>query len=135
MIYYTRRYRLSFLKFTDIIIPYMAMAHAFGRLGCVAAGCCFGRPTDLPWGIHFPVGSMAHHQQQADGLIGITDASLPVHPTQLYEAGFEMAMFWLLLLIRPYKRVHGQLFLLWMGLYPVARSFIEVYRGDKERGV
>jgi phosphatidylglycerol---prolipoprotein diacylglyceryl transferase len=134
-LYYTRRYRLSFLKFVDIMIPYMALAHAFGRLGCVAAGCCFGRPTELPWGIRFPVGSMAHHQQQSEGLIGITDLSLPVHPTQLYEAGFEIAMFWLLLLVRPYKRVHGQLFLMWMAIYPIARSFIELYRGDKERGV
>lgn len=135
-LYYTRRYHVSFLKFTDIIIPYMALAHAFGRLGCVAAGCCFGEPaTELPWAVQFPVGSMAHHQQQADGLIGISDPSLPVHPTQLYEAGFEMAMFWLLLLLRPYKRVHGQLFLTWMALYPIGRSFIELYRGDKERGV
>jgi phosphatidylglycerol---prolipoprotein diacylglyceryl transferase len=136
MLYYTRRYQVSFLKFTDIIIPYMALAHAFGRLGCVAAGCCFGRPAEgLPWAIQFPIGSMAHHQQQIDNLIGMTAPSLPVHPTQLYEAGFEMLMFWLLLLVRPHKRVHGQLFLMWMAIYPIARSFIEIYRGDKERGV
>jgi phosphatidylglycerol:prolipoprotein diacylglycerol transferase len=135
MIYYTRRYRLSFFKFVDICIPYTALAHAFGRLGCVAAGCCFGRPTDVAWGITFPVGSMAQQAQQAEGLVGVNSPPLPVHPTQLYEAGFEIAMFWLLTFLRPYKRVHGQLFLVWMAVYPIGRSIIEMYRGDKERGV
>ncbi|MBI5508487.1 MAG: prolipoprotein diacylglyceryl transferase [Deltaproteobacteria bacterium] len=135
ILYYTRRFHLNFFKFTDIMIPYTALAHAFGRLGCVAAGCCFGQPADLPWSIQFPVGSMAHHQQQADGLIGIGDPSLPVHPVQLYEAGFELLMFALLTLMRPYKRVHGQLLLTWMMIYPIFRSINEMYRGDKERGV
>ncbi len=135
LIYYTRRYRVSFFKFADIIIPYLALAHAFGRLGCVAAGCCFGKPTDVPWGIQFPMGSMAHHAQQNEGLISIGDAALAIHPTQLYEAGFELLMFWFLLALRPYKRVHGQLFLTWLAIYPIARSIIETFRGDKERGV
>ncbi len=135
MAYYTRRYRLSFFKFADILIPFMAMAHGFGRLGCVAAGCCFGRPTDLPWGIVFPVSSMAQQAQQNEGMVGVSDLPLPVHPTQLYEAGFEFAMFWLLTLMRPTKRFHGQLFLTWLALYPIARMIIETFRGDKERGI
>jgi phosphatidylglycerol:prolipoprotein diacylglycerol transferase len=135
MVYYCRKQRQPYFKWVDIFIPYMALAHAFGRLGCLAAGCCFGRPTSLPWGIVFPIGSMAHQEHQNDGLIQFTDAALPVHPTQLYEAGAEMLMFVLLLAVRPYKRFHGQLFLLWLSLYPIIRTVIEMFRGDKERGV
>ncbi len=134
-IYYCRRFRLNFLKMADLQIPYVALGHAFGRLGCVAAGCCFGKPTDMPWGIHFPVGSMAHSAQQQAGLINFGDAAHAVHPTQLYESGAELAMFALLVLFRPYKRFHGHLLLIWLGAYPVIRSIIEMFRGDKERGI
>jgi phosphatidylglycerol---prolipoprotein diacylglyceryl transferase len=133
--YYCKKERLPFFKFVDLMIPYMALAHAFGRLGCVAAGCCYGKPTEMAWGIHFPLGSMAHQGQQSAGLIGYSDPTMPVHPTQLYEAGAELCMFWLLLMLRPHKRFHGQLFLVWLSAYPVIRSLIELFRGDKERGV
>lgn len=135
LVYYCRRYRLDYFKVVDVLIPYTAMAHAFGRLGCLAAGCCFGAPSDAPWAIVFPNNSMAQQQQQSSGLVDVGAASLPVHPTQLYEAGAELALFWLLLLVRPHKRFHGQLFLTWLSIYPVVRSVIEVFRGDKERGV
>ncbi len=134
-VYYCKKHRLSFLKYADIIIPYMAMAHAFGRFGCLSAGCCFGRPTSMPWGIVFPRGSMVHQAQQSEQLVHFSDAALPVHPTQLYEAGAELLLFALLLWLRPRKRFHGQLFLVWLSAYPVVRSIIEVFRGDKERGV
>lgn len=133
--YYCRKHQLSYPKYADMFIPYVALAHSFGRLGCVAAGCCFGEPGEVPWAIVFPNGSMAHAAHQSAGLVGLGDAALPVHPTQLYESGFEMAMFWLLLLWRPHKRFHGQLFLIWLAIYPIARTIIELYRGDKERGV
>ncbi len=133
--YYCRKYRLDFFKLTDLIIPYMALAHAFGRLGCLAAGCCFGKPTDVAWGISFPISSMAHSQQQIDGLVGISEAALAIHPTQLYESGAELIMFWILLAVRRNKRFHGQMFLVWMAVYPVLRSIIEMFRGDKERGI
>jgi len=133
--YYARQHRLPYFKYVDILIPYMALAHSFGRLGCLAAGCCFGKPTDLPWGIVFPPGSMAQQAQQSMGLVGLADSSLPIHPTQLYEAGAEMAMFWILIAIRRVKRFHGQLFLVWLSAYPILRSTIEMFRGDKERGV
>lgn len=133
--YYTRKHHITYFKVVDILIPYMALAHAFGRFGCLAAGCCHGAPTTEAWGIVFPAGSMAQQAQQVSGLVGIGDASLPVHPTQLYEAGAELMLFWLLVWMRPRKRFHGQLFLVWLGLYPVLRSLIEMFRGDKERGV
>lgn len=135
LIYYCRRFRLDYFKVVDLLIPYTAMAHAFGRLGCLAAGCCFGETTDAPWGISFPEGSMAQQAQQNSGLVDVHAASLPVHPTQLYESGAELAMFWLLLVMRRHKRFHGQLFLTWLAAYPIIRSIIELFRGDTERGV
>ncbi|MBI3179631.1 MAG: prolipoprotein diacylglyceryl transferase, partial [Deltaproteobacteria bacterium] len=62
-IHYCRKYQLNYLKLVDLQIPYVALAHAFGRLGCLAAGCCFGKPTDVPWGVVFPPGSMAQTAQ------------------------------------------------------------------------
>lgn len=134
-VYYCKRYRINYFKFTDILIPFMALAHAFGRFGCLAAGCCYGKPTSMPWGIVFPVNSMAQQGQASEHLIAIDAHALPIHPTQLYEAGFELAMFWLLTFLRPRKRFHGQLLLTWLATYPIARSFIELFRGDKERGL
>lgn len=133
--WYCKRRRLPFFKVVDVLVPYLALAHTFGRLGCLAAGCCYGKPTDLPWGTVFPAGSMAQQAHQAAGLVGISEPALPIHPTQLYEAGAELALFWVLLWLRPHKRFHGQLFLTWLAAYPVIRSGIEVFRGDVERGI
>ncbi len=132
---YTRRHKMNFFKQVDLLIAPMCLAHTFGRLGCLSAGCCFGRPSELPWAVVFPVGSMVQQAQLTDRLVQLGQMSLPVHPTQLYEAGVELALFWLLLWMRPRKRFHGQLFLTWLSLYPIARSVIEMFRGDKERGV
>jgi len=135
LVWFCRKHQLSLFKICDIIIPNMAFAHAVGRLGCLAAGCCFGSPTDHAWGIVFPVDSMVHQAQVADGLIGYGDPSLPVHATQLYEALAEFVLFAGLVMYRRHKRFHGHLFLLWIAVYPVMRGIIEVFRGDKERGV
>jgi phosphatidylglycerol---prolipoprotein diacylglyceryl transferase len=135
LIYYTRRHKLPFFKFADIFVPFLAMAHAFGRLGCLCAGCCFGKPTDMPWGIVFPKHSMPHQAHQEAGDVLFNQLPLAVHPTQLYEAGAELLMFFFLLSLRPKKRFHGQILLVWLAVYPVIRSVIELYRGDKIRGV
>lgn len=135
LIYYTRRHRLPFFKFADLFVPFLAMAHAFGRLGCLCAGCCFGKPTEMPWGIVFPLRSMPHQAHQEVGHVTFDQLPLPVHPTQLYEAGAELLMFFFLLSLRPKKRFHGQILLVWLFVYPVIRSIIEMYRGDKIRGV
>ena len=133
--WYTRQSRGRFLQLVDILIVPMALAHAFGRLGCLAAGCCFGKPTSLPWGIVFPPHSIPQSEQAFAHMVSPLHPSLPVHPTQLYEATAEFLLFLLLVWWRPRKRYHGQLFLLWLSAYPVLRSSIELFRGDKERGV
>lgn len=135
LVYQTRKTGLAFFKTVDLLIVPMALAHGFGRLGCLAAGCCYGYPTQLPWGIVFPPHAMAQEAQWLAGQVHALAPSLPVHPTQLYEAGAEFLLFGVLVWARQYKRFHGQLFLLWLGIYPILRSAIEMFRGDKERGV
>ncbi|MBN1961191.1 MAG: prolipoprotein diacylglyceryl transferase [Deltaproteobacteria bacterium] len=133
--YYSRKHRIPFFKYADIIIPYMALAHAIGRIGCFAAGCCYGAPTQMPWGVSFPIGSLVHQAQQSTGLIKYTDSPLPVHPTQLYESLVEFALFVLLIFWRQRKMYEGQLLVVWLLFYGILRAVIEQFRGDNERGV
>jgi phosphatidylglycerol:prolipoprotein diacylglycerol transferase len=135
LLFYTRLRRLVFFKYADILVPFMAFGHAFGRLGCLLGGCCFGRPTEQPWGIIFPAHSAAAQTHVLDGLIGEGMASLPVHPAQLYEAGSNFSLFLVLLLLGRHKTYHGQVSVGWCVLYPLSRFFIETFRGDNYRGV
>ncbi len=122
-----RRYRLPIWKTADLIAPGIALGHIVGRFGCLMAGCCFGRPTDVPWAITFtdPVA-----YANAGTLLGT-----PLHPTQLYDAGAELVILIVLLVTerrgRPFA---GRTFWLYMLLYGISRYIIEFYRGD-ERGM
>jgi prolipoprotein diacylglyceryltransferase len=118
------------------MIPYLAVGQFFGRFGCLAAGCCWGKITNLPWGIEFPAGTMAFRQHAQEGLLeaGATHA-LAIHPTQLYDSFTGLVLLGLLLWIRQRKRYHGHVFIWWMFLYPLMRSTVELFRGDDaERG-
>lgn len=122
-------------KVIDICVTYMSFSTSIGRLGCFAAGCCYGRPTSGGWGASFPPGSPAQIDHASRGLVVEGAASLPVHPTQLYESGAELALFFLLVALSPRKRFHGQLFLTWLIGYSLARFVIEAFRGDAIRGI
>jgi phosphatidylglycerol---prolipoprotein diacylglyceryl transferase len=131
---FARRERWSFWVLGDVFAPGVALGHALGRLGCFAAGCCFGKPS--PWGLAFPVGSVAFDELGALGQLA-PDASFtpPLHPTQLYEAGGELAIFALLLVVRPRLRDRpGALVLAYAALYAVLRFVVELFRGDAARG-
>ena len=121
---YVRRYRLSFWRLADILIPSVPLGHAFGRLGCFSAGCCWGREcaTDFALRVRF---------MHADSL---APRDVPLHPVQLYEAFGEAMIFFALVLFRSRKRFDGQVMLMYMTLYPILRSVVEIFRGDKERG-
>lgn len=81
-----RRLHLDFWRFCDVATPALGVGIAIARAGCFMAGCCYGLPTDLPWGVTFPSGSSAHlHQILTDPCL-FPWAPQPVHPTQLYEA-------------------------------------------------
>jgi phosphatidylglycerol:prolipoprotein diacylglycerol transferase len=126
-IWLVRRYQLNVWATGDLMAPGIALGHVIGRFGCLLAGCCYGRPTDVPWAITFtnPV---------ASANVG-TPLGLPLHPTQLYDAGAELLILAVLLLTeRKGKPFAGRTFWLYMGLYAISRFIIEFYRGDVTRG-
>lgn len=140
---YCRRHQIDFFRGADIATPTLAIGHFLGRIGCLSAGCCFGRVTDSSLGIHMPIGSPAFDAQY-NALLG-SDSQLAhalveqgqsalIHPTQLYEASTELVLFGFLLLLRARKRFHGQLLAVWLILYSIMRFVIEFYRGDTIRG-
>ena len=121
-----KRYQLPPWTVGDLAAPGIAIGHIVGRLGCLMAGCCYGRPTDVPWAITFtnPVASLN---------VG-TPLQIPLHPTQLYDAGAEAVILAVLLLTeRRGKPFSGRTFWWYMLMYAVSRFVIEFYRGD-ERG-
>ena len=121
--WYIHRHRLPFWTTCDVFAPGIALGHVTGRLGCLAAGCCYGRPTDLPWGITFTNPLAATN-------VG-TPLGIPLHPTQIYEAGAELLILGFLLATerrgRPFA---GRTFWAYMFLYAVSRFIVEMYRGD-----
>lgn len=136
MFWFMRREGQSVWPVADALIPSLAIGQFFGRLGCLAAGCCWGAPTgDHRWALFFPPKSMPYYAQYKEGLITGHEAhALPIHAVQLYDALAGLALFVLLVWIRQRKRYHGQVFVWWMFLYPLQRSLIELFRGDAERG-
>lgn len=121
-----RRYGLPMWTTADLFAPGIALGHVIGRLGCLLAGCCYGRPTDVPWAVTFsdPV---------AFANVG-TPLGVPLHPTQLYDAGAELLIMVVLLASEKKGRVFaGRTFWLYILLYAVSRFVIEFYRGD-DRG-
>ncbi len=112
------------LDFLDTIAPSIALGHFFTRIGCFLNGCCYGRPTDLPWGIKFPPGSNpARHY------------SGPIHPTQLYESLAGLILFFLLYYMFKRRKFKGQIFFSYLLLYSGVRFTIEFFRGDAIRGI
>jgi phosphatidylglycerol:prolipoprotein diacylglycerol transferase len=134
VIWYVRRHKMSFLRTADVLAPSLAIGHFWGRLGCYAAGCCWGRVSGLPWATRFPRGSLVFDDMYARGFIAPgSELTPPLHPTQLYEAGGELLIFFLLLFLRRRKRFDGHVLLGYLVMYPVLRSIIEVFRGDAAR--
>ena len=93
-----RRWKLPWRKTADAFAPGVALGHAIGRLGCFSAGCCWGKPTTLPWGVKFT--DLGHQ------ITGVpTDTYL--HPTQLYESFGMLLVFLFLLWLHKRKRFSG----------------------------
>lgn len=122
-IWYVKRHNLPLWKTADIMAPSIALGHAFGRLGCFFAGCCYGMPFNGPLCIIF----RDPHSQAPLGV--------PLFPTQLIESAGEFLIFCTLLLIRRYKKFDGQLFWIYILFYAVLRFIIECFRGDAIRGL
>jgi phosphatidylglycerol---prolipoprotein diacylglyceryl transferase len=120
---YTRRYRLNFLQFGDIAAISVAIGLFLGRIGCFAAGCCWGRPTTLPWGVTF---------KDPESFTNVHN--VPLHPTQLYEAFAGLFIYLFLVWRFRHRKYQGQVFLEGLIAYAVARFIIEIFRGDDYRG-
>ncbi len=122
-----RRYKLPVWITADLMAPGIALGHVVGRFGCLLAGCCYGRPTDVPWAITFTDPLAAQN-------VG-TPLGIPLHPTQLYDAGAELLILGVLLFTeRKGRPFAGRTFWMYLLLYGISRFIIEFYRGDPNRG-
>jgi phosphatidylglycerol---prolipoprotein diacylglyceryl transferase len=137
---FARREGWSFGVFGDLFAPALALGHAFGRLGCFAAGCCFGKAGTGSWAVAFPRGSVAYDELAAMGAVPPGWQTTPaLHPVQLYEAVGELVIFFILVALpalRPRVRKHpGALLLTYLGCYALLRFIVEIFRGDVVRGL
>lgn len=122
-LWYVRKHRLPTWEVGDIVAPGIAFGHVVGRFGCFLAGCCYGRPTDVPWAVVFTNPLAAEN-------VG-TPLGVHLHPTQLYEAGAELVILVLLLVFeRKGRPFPGRTFWGYMLVYGLSRFVIEIYRGD-----
>lgn len=111
------------LFYFNLLVPAIALGHAFGRIGCFCGGCCHGGVTDSIFGVVFPEGSLAAHTYPAPG-----GGSLPVFPTQLFEAAFELLFFATMLIF--YKKLRERFLESYCFGYGVFRFLAEFLRGD-----
>ena len=124
--WYARRHALDGWRTADVMAPGVAIGQAVGRLGCFAAGCCYGRATSVPWAVTF-------RDAYATRQVG-TPLDIPLHPTQLYESISVTLLFVFLLWLSGRQRFRGQVMLAYLFGYAVIRFVIEFYRGDAARG-
>lgn len=110
---YARMARLPFLQVNDFVITYVPWVHTFGRVGCFLNGCCYGKPSLLPWAVQFPF------------------LQTRVHPVQLYEALFTLGLFGFLFWFYPRRRFPGELVGLYFILYPAGRFLLEFFRAGR----
>ncbi|MCM1289355.1 MAG: prolipoprotein diacylglyceryl transferase [Corallococcus sp.] len=114
-----KRKQISLYERLSDLAPCIAIGHFFGRIGCFLGGCCFGAPTDSCLGVVFPKGSIPYEYY---------GGAVKIHPTQLYEAAYLLALFFLLFF--AFKK---DAFPMYFILYGVGRTFIEFFRND-DRG-
>jgi phosphatidylglycerol:prolipoprotein diacylglycerol transferase len=108
--------KLPLWRLADILAPSVALGSFFGRWGCLLNGCCYGRPTTLPWGIQFPKGHETYPNY--------------VHPTEIYDSLLNLGLYLFLAWLFRRKSFDGQVFAVYLICYAVLRSFVELFRGD-----
>jgi phosphatidylglycerol:prolipoprotein diacylglycerol transferase len=109
---------IALLKLFDALAPGTALGYAITRIGCFLNGCCFGLPTQLPWGIKFPFGSLAYSYFPDVG----------IHPTQLYSSAAMFLVFLIVLFLYRKKKFDGYIFFWWIILYSIYRFLVEFLR-------
>lgn len=117
--------RIPLLKFADTVIPFVGTSIILMRIGCFLNGCCFGKETDLPWGVTYPPLSPAHIHQLSDNVLGSLSVS-PVHPTQLYEMLAALIGTIFIIFILKNKKPDGTAFLVF-GMWFSAFRWFNIY--------
>ena len=134
-IVWCRLNKVRLLAWADCVVPSLGTGLACTRIGCLMFGCDFGKVTTASWALRFPAGSPAWQEQLHAGLIDKTAlTSLPVHPTQIYEALIGLALFGIVMLVRRFRTFSGQMFIAFTIGYGVLRYYVETLRADSERG-
>lgn len=115
-ILYCRTKKIPVYRIGDVLAPSLSLGHGFGRIGCLMAGCCYGKVCSLPWAIEFPNGHATH-----------PDA---VHPVQIYEALLNFTLFGILIFIFRKRKFDGQVLGIYCIGYAIIRFAVEFFRGD-----
>jgi len=122
MVLYAKRHNLNIWTLGDMWAPAAAIGQSIGRIGCFFAGCCYGKPADIPWAVVFTNPK------------SIATLNIPLHPTQLYSSFSSFIIFIILLILHSKKKFEGQVFLWFLILHQSTRLFLEQFRGDS-RGI
>jgi len=124
--WYIRKHGLPLFATLDVLAPAVALGQAVGRLGCFAAGCCFGAPSTAAWSVMF-------HSEDAHALVGVP-LGIPLHPSQLYESFATFLLLFVLLAVLKKRKFEGQVAALYFVAYAALRFVLEFFRGDVARG-
>lgn len=119
---YCRVKKMEFLPLIDLVVPSIALAQGFGRIGCFLAGCCYGRPTEAWYGVTFPEGALA-------------PSGVPLIPTQMISSIGDFLLGIFLILLAGKKRNRGLITGLYFFLYAIGRFLIEFLRNDPRGNV
>lgn len=118
-IWFCWRKKLKFWRLVDTFTPALILGQAVGRVACFLNGDAYGKPTNLPWGVTFT------HP------LSFAPKNISLHPTQLYQLAWNLAVFGLIYSFRRRVKYEGELFLIYAILYSLGRFFIESLRGDQ----
>ena len=125
--WWVQKNNFSFLQIADILAPSLGLGLVFTRVGCLLSGCCYGKPTDLPWGLVFPPDSPAGAAAAATARdLGVDHVAL--HPTQVYSSIKGLVIFVALMTLEPKLKKRGSLFGLFLVLYGLGRFTIDFFR-------
>ncbi|MEO9475335.1 MAG: prolipoprotein diacylglyceryl transferase [Cyclobacteriaceae bacterium] len=122
-VWYFRKEKFPLWPMLDRVAITGCIIHAFGRMGCFFAGCCYGKPTDGTLGVTY-----TDEASQAEPL------HTALHPTQLYSVTMILIILVVLIMLKRHGRLQGRLIFVYVTLYAAGRAIIEIFRGDIARG-
>lgn len=122
LIIYCRVRSIPLWRLADAFAPSIPLGYAFGRIGCLMNGCCFGKQCSLPWAITYPRGHETFPRDAA--------SATPVHPTQVYDSLLALGLYAVLAWLYRRKKFDGQIFAVYLICYAFIRSAVEHFRGD-----